>query len=234
VIHRRNVTLGIGGFLAGIYATGNAMRPDTEYAKLDGHTLESLMPARIGDWSILPQGLLQVDLTAVERGGDPTKGPRPTYDEILSRSYKNLGGDVVMLSLAYGRKQSQELRIHRPELCYAAQGFSVKELGLAKITTNRGVQVPVKRLMTENRGRLEPVSYWIRIGDTITTNPWQTRGEVLRQGLQGVVPDGILVRASMIIPDATKADEAFAKQERFLTELMTQGSAPLKQVLAAI
>lgn len=234
MIHRRNVTLGIGAFLASIYAAGNAMRPDTEYAKLDGHTLDELTPKKIGEWVDLPQGFIQVDLTTVQRGGDPTKGPRPTYDEILTRSYKNRQGDIVMLSLAYGRKQSQELRIHRPELCYAAQGFSVKELGLTRISTKNGAALPVKRLMTENRGRLEPVSYWIRIGDTITTSPWQTRGEVLRQGMQGVVPDGILVRVSTIIPDPKQSGRAFEVQERFLSELMNEASAPLKLVLAAI
>jgi EpsI family protein len=231
MIRRRALTIGASAFLLGMFAVGHAMRPTEETYKLAGHTLDELMPTRFAGWTMVPQSIIQVDLTTVQRGGDPTKGPRPTYDEILTRSYRDASGRVVMFSLAYGRRQSQELRIHRPELCYVAQGFGVKEVGLGAVSLGSNQNTPIKRLMTESRGRIEPVSYWIRIGDTVTVSPWQTRGEVFRQGLQGVIPDGLLVRVSSIVPSANESGPAFDLQERFLSELIQSLGQDGRQLL---
>ena len=51
--------------------------------------------------------------------------PEAPYDDVLMRSYTNAHGEVVMLALAYGRHQRQEIKIHRPELCYTSQGYAV-------------------------------------------------------------------------------------------------------------
>ena len=45
------------------------------------------------------------------------------YNQTLTRTYINPRGDRIMLSIAYGRDQSDALQMHKPELCYPAQGF---------------------------------------------------------------------------------------------------------------
>ncbi len=64
---------------------------------------------------------------------DPGKGTadepnmdRP-YDDVLMRAYGNSQGDIVLLAVAYGRNQRQEVKIHRPDVCYTAQGFQLVE-----------------------------------------------------------------------------------------------------------
>jgi hypothetical protein len=55
--------------------------------------------------------------------------------------------------------------------------------------------------------------------------------KLLRDGLEGKVPDGILVRASSLMNDPAEADEAYRLQEDFLRDfvaaLTPQGKALL-------
>jgi EpsI family protein len=209
------------------------LRPTQETRHLGDKTLEDTIPKSFGDWTTRPLSLIHVDLTEAKAISDPTKGDRPTYDEILSRTYVNSAGQVIMLSLAYGRRQSQELRIHRPELCYTAQGYEVTDLGISDVMLAPGVKSAAKTLMTSSRGRIEPVTYWIRIGNRITIDPWKTRGEVLRQGLQGYVPDGMLVRVSSLVSDAGKANDGFELQKRFIADFYQALDADSKYLIAA-
>ena len=67
--------------------------------------------------------------------------------------------------------------------------------------------VRLTRLITERGKRFEPVSYWLRTGNEVATGIVDQQLIRLKYGLQGVIPDGALVRISTIgIP----ADESFA------------------------
>jgi EpsI family protein len=68
--------------------------------------------------------------------------------------------------------------------------------------------------------RIEPVLYWVRIGDTISSSAWQTRLYILKEGLGGRIPDGILVRTSQILRTQDGVPESHALQGRFLRELV--------------
>lgn len=157
--------------------------------------LEQSMPAAFGEWRLLPNPLVQASVVA--QGATSTDQP---YDEVVSRSYVNSRGDVVMLALAYGKNQRQEVKVHRPELCYPAQGFKVLSLKPAQFDGIRspltGQDVTGQRMVVDARGSKEVVSYWIRIGDTYSSNPWRIRWQILEEGLQGRMTDGILVRVS--------------------------------------
>ncbi len=59
---------------------------------------------------------------SIRAGNGPAKPiPKRRMTTCSLRSYVNANGDVVMLALAYGRHQRQEIKIHRPELCYTSQ-----------------------------------------------------------------------------------------------------------------
>ncbi len=98
------------------------LRPSINSAAPSPH-LDKAVPEQFGDWRTLPNPLIQADLST--DGATSTDQP---YDEIVSRTYVNSSGDVVMMALAYGKNQRQEIKIHRPELCYPAQGFKVVAL----------------------------------------------------------------------------------------------------------
>jgi EpsI family protein len=141
------------------------------------------------------------------------------YDQVLMRSYGRSDGTIVMLALAYGRNQRQEVKIHRPELCYVAQGFEVvdRKIGTLRLSDTRGIEA--YRIVARGRDRVEPVTYWIRIGDRVVRNAWDSRMKILRDGLKGTVPDGLLVRASSLTRSTGDIPAAHEIQEQFLGDL---------------
>jgi EpsI family protein len=182
---------------------------------VDDVGLAQLVPRRFGEWREL-----DAPTAAVDPRGQRTEDVEAAYDEVLMRSYANARGEVVMLALAYGRHQRQEIKIHRPELCYTSQGYAVLRKADATITVPTVAMVPGTRMLVSSPGRSEVVTYWIRIGDTFSNSAWTTRAHIFTEGMQGRVVDGILVRVSQMVPDAGNAGIAhFEVQETFLADL---------------
>lgn len=203
--------------LLGIAAAGVLLRPSINAAAPDPG-LEAAVPQRFGDWKMLPNPLVQASV--VTKGATSTDQP---YDEIVSRTYVNSRGEMVMLAVAYGKNQRQEVKVHRPELCYPAQGFKVLTV---QPTTFPGVHSQVaggdvtgKRMVVDSRGGKEVVSYWIRIGDTYSASPWRIRWQIMQEGLQGRMTDGILVRVSKRVSSDTDAESQHHMLEGFAREL---------------
>jgi EpsI family protein len=130
---------------------------------------------------------------------------------------------VVLLALAYGRNQRQEVKIHRPDVCYTAQGFQLVERSRVSLPFSgaSGSAVQGMRMLVKAPGRTEAVSYWIRIGDVFTDSAWSIRYHIFKRGLAGEAVDGVLVRASQIEQGAAVAGAArYRVQEEFLAELV--------------
>jgi len=188
---------------------------------------EVSVPKQIGQWTEQPNPYLQVGLV------DTTdKDIDQPYDRVLMRSYNATEGEPVMLALAYAREQSQDVKIHRPDVCYQAQGFAIKSRQVQTLAIDDQHQVQIVRLVVAQPARLEVVSYWIRIGNEYPVTPLNMRMKILRDGLAGHVADGILVRASSILEDESQAPAAFARQEKFLRELVASMPSDQASVLA--
>lgn len=183
--------------------------------------LESTVPQAFGDWKSVKLGYAQVDVSQ----GVETSVEQP-YDQTVMRSYANSHGDVLMLALAWGERQRQDVKVHRPEVCYPAQGYAVLALepGKALQLPGRAVPVPTVNLLSGARGGVEAVRYWIRIGDNYGGDGLKARWYILNEGLQGRIPDGILVRVSQRIQSPADAPKAYALMDAFLTDLT--GSLP--------
>lgn len=195
-------------------------------AAYDATPLADVVPREFAGWRELDGPVTAID----PRGQRPGEtDPEAPYDDVLMRSYVNANGDVVMLALAYGRHQRQEIKIHRPELCYTSQGYAVLRKSDATLSATA---VPGARMLVSAPGRSEAVSYWIRIGDLYSTNAWRTRAHIFSEGLQGRVIDGMLVRVSQIVPDAGTVDSAhFELQESFLGDLVLAMPADARHLL---
>lgn len=188
---------------------------------------EVSVPKQIGQWTEQPNPYLQVGL--VDTNDKDIDQP---YDRVLMRSYNTAEGEPVMLALAYAREQSQDVKIHRPDVCYQAQGFAIKSRQVQTLAIDDQHQVQIVRLVVTQPARLEVVSYWIRVGNEYPVTPLNMRMKILRDGLEGHVADGILVRASSIIEDESQASAAFARQEKFLRELVAAMPSNQASVLA--
>lgn len=172
--------------------------------------LDTMIPSSFGDW--------QVDRTLVPLAVDPDTQARldKIYNQTLSRTYINGEGQRVMLSIAYGGDQSDNMGVHKPETCYTAQGFEVSRAASGDVATRYG-SLPVRRLFAVAGARNEPITYWITIGNRATHPGMEQRMTQLRYGLTGMVADGMLVRVSTIDTD----DRAgYAVQERFINAML--------------
>lgn len=202
-----------------IAGAGIMLRPSINSAAPSPH-LNKNVPEQFGDWRTLPNPLIQADLST--DGATSTDQP---YDEIVSRTYVNSRGDVVMMALAYGKNQRQEIKIHRPELCYPAQGFKVMSLKPAVFegihSAVNSTDVVGKRMTVHGKGHDEIVSYWIRIGDTFSASPWRIRWQIMQEGLQGRMTDGILVRLSQRTQPGVDPVAVHAMLENFARELVS-------------
>lgn len=191
--------------------------------------LENEVPRAFGDWKERASPFVQVSLAT---GGQPDLNQ--PYDQTLMRAYENSRGDTVYLALAWGREQRQEVKIHRPDLCYIAQGFEVislkpTEFNLASINMR-----PEGKHMIASLGRTtEFVSYWIRIGSLFSESAVETRMHILSEGVKGKTLDGILVRASVRINGEREADEIWQQLDSFLADLVKSSPENIKALLIA-
>ena len=171
--------------------------------------LEKLIPTQFGEWSMEQAQLEQIV--------DPRMQAevKKVYGQTLSRSYLNRQGVRVMLSMAYGGEQSKDLQVHLPEVCYAAQGFFVDKEEQATLATDFGA-LPVKRLVATQGNRVEPITYWIVVGDEAAVGI-KVKLARFRYGLTGTVPDGMLVRVSSI---GANEKEAYVAQDEFVRVML--------------
>lgn len=206
----------VAAVLAGAAFAAARLTPRMEAANLG--PLDMLIPERFGDWVAEPQSTDLVSLVP-GAGVDAAAAQTASYDDVLMRTYRRDDGARVMAAFAYGHRQTQELKIHRPELCYYAQGFTVSSLGLRPVPLGAGRSVDSRALLTRNRSRTEVVTYWIRVGPHLAQGPWDIRWTIFREGLDGRVPDGLLVRASSLAASPAGAEQALAVQHDFLADL---------------
>ena len=190
--------------------------------------LDTIIPAEFGEWKQIADPFTQVGLTT---GGNDLASQ--LYDKVVMRTYANKNGDRVMLAIAYAREQKQDIKIHRPEVCYVAQGFQLLSKTNNTINVSAAKSIKALRLLVSNQNRYETVSYWVRIGDDYPANGMSARLKILRDGLKGKVLDGVLVRASTAISDPAAAEAAYKKQEAFLVELIEFTKAKIPHVLVA-
>lgn len=178
------------------------------------YVLEDIVPKQFGEWRLVPEsGALVVNPQAQEMLDK-------LYSQIVSRTYVNAKGYRIMLSLAYGDEQHGELQAHKPEVCYPAQGFKLHSNQASTITTPFG-GIPGRRLNTSLGPRKEPVTYWFTMGETAVRSRFEQRLTVIRFGLTGQVPDGLLFRVSSI--DGSP-DHAFKAHDQFVSDLL--GAVP--------
>lgn len=131
---------------------GAHAQPRTLMASLHPRApLAEVLPASFGDW--------RVDETAsnVELPPDVAAQVKAIYTEVADRVYVNSKGEYIMLTIAYGRDQSDGFKVHRPEVCYAAQGFSVSSPRDAVLSLGTH-DIDVKHVETSLGARKEPVT----------------------------------------------------------------------------
>jgi EpsI family protein len=172
--------------------------------------LEVLIPKTFGDWkideTIAPLITNPVQQAAIDK----------IYNQTLTRTYVNSRSERIMLSIAYGGDQSDAMSMHKPEVCYPAQGFQILKNKDDLFSTGVS-EIPVRRLVASQGQRVEPITYWTTVGDTVAIKGVKWKLQQIKYGLTGKIPDGLLFRISSI-----QADEgaAYRSQDDFTRALL--------------
>lgn len=209
MIERRQFIFGAASLVTA--SAAEALRPRQRLSLLQRGQLESITPRKFGRWSEVAVGEV---VQPREEGTLTAK----LYSQVLGRVYRNdESGDFVMLAIAYGDTQSDLLQLHRPESCYPAFGFTISPPRMAELTFGDDVYIPIRTMIARASDRVESVSYWTRIGEFLPTTQMEQRVDKLKAAIAGVVPDGILVRCSILGRDG---DRNFRVNSAFLQQLV--------------
>lgn len=195
-----------------------ALKPSLVQPAPGAFDLERVIPRSFGNWIIDPS------IVPITPAPDVQAQLDRIYDQIVSRTYVNDRGERLMLVLAYGGEQSDALKAHRQEVCYAAQGFEIRQVLHGNLRL-RQKTIPVTRVVAVRGPRVEPVTYWLTMGDRVVLGRLERLMVQLRFGLSGRIPDGMLVRVSSI---SANPAQAFNGHEEFISALlegMRQGDA---------
>lgn len=199
-----------------------AMRPTQKIADHGPKVvLETMIPHAFGEWQEEKQSGAQIVDPQTKEMLDKI------YSQTLSRTYVNGSGYRVMLSIAYGNDQSDSMQVHKPEVCYPAQGFTLQNKELGTLDVGIG-QIPVTRILTTLGQRREPVTYWITVGNRVTQTGIQKKIIEMSYGLNGQIPDGMLFRVSSI---DVESNSAFNLQADFVKSLLSSVDSNIRERL---
>jgi len=200
-------------FLAMLFAAwlSYALTPTVRMAK-DASSLDlaSVVPDSFGEWSIDPNVTQLIIDPRVRETIDLI------YTDTLTRTYVDSKGNRIMLSIAYGADQGRANQVHKPEVCYPAQGFVINDLKKAELQL-QGWSLPVMQMVAVQSHRTEPVTYWIVVGDEVVRGSVEQNLARLQYGFRGLIPDGLLFRVSSIQNDSRQAYEL---QKQFIRDLI--------------
>ena len=205
------VSFVLGVIMVSSSVLSNIIKPDVvpeNYSELVN--LEKIIPKEFDVW--------KVDLTASRPIINPAveETLEEIYKQTLSRNYINKNGDRIMLAIAYGGAQKSDLHAHRPEICYLASGFDIVKLEKTFVDTTIGL-IPVMQVVAKQGSRNEPITYWIRVGDSLTRGWLEQKVTAIGYGLIGRGPDGLLFRVSNVSNDE---QNSYKIHQQFLSAML--------------
>jgi EpsI family protein len=210
--------------MAGALCVGGAvlahqLRPHRYVSLLSSANLDDLVPRAFGAWTSEDVG----DPLALNAPGTLSS---KLYNQLITRSYSNGRGAPILMLLAHGERQSDELQLHRPEICYPAFGYQLLQDERTEVALGGDVHLPARRLVAKSPTNRERVIYWTRLGESFPTSSAEQRRARFENTIHGVVPDGVLCRFST----ADSAD-AWNGLGSFLQDLVKATGAHGRRVL---
>lgn len=200
------------GIVWGVLLSVSFMQPKELLIEKTGVLeLKTVIPEKLGNWQVV-----EVENRAIIN-------PRQQqilaeiYTDVLERVYVNSDGYGVMFTVAYGQDQSDRLALHYPNVCYPAQGFKISNQYTELVDLGTGIKpIPLDRMLARYETRHEPVTYWTTMGEKIPVSSFDRKKIQVEYGLEGVIPDGMLIRISSI--DRNER-QAYAIHNEFIKDL---------------
>lgn len=183
--------------------------------------LEAIIPSHFGEWR------QEQTLDSLVLSPQVQSLMGKIYNQILTRNYVNEKGQRIMLSITYGGTQNTEMQVHRPEMCYPAQGFVVGAVTKDVIDID-GNKLPVMKLVATQGLRVEPITYWVMIGESAVRGGLDQSLARVKYGLTRTIPYGILIRVSTI---STNETQSYQIEEDFVRAMLGAMPAQARRVL---
>ncbi len=182
----------IGGACVAAAGAAYALTPRHRVSLLGTDKLEDIVPRAFGDWTSVD---MNDEVAPREEGSLASK----LYGQTVGRLYTNAktGAEVMML-VAWGDTQSNQLQVHRPEVCYPAFGYEVLRNTPYALSVSHDVAIPARYLRVGKGDRLQDIVYWTRLGEALPDSLSLQRVERWRNAVKGVLPDGVLIRFSTL------------------------------------
>ena len=218
-IDRRKV---LAGLLFGSAAGLAAWRePHERLDYLGSKELEDIVPKTIGRWKFEKASGLVV----------PPEDQliEALYSQLLTRVYWDGENPAIMLLMAQAASQTGFLQVHRPETCYTAGGYEITPLA-PHLIQNGTHAIRASKMDAMINGSTEHLVYWTRVGNEMPQTWREQKLSVARQNLQGVVPDAILIRISVVSPDGQSARRMI---DEFVRTMLASVGPDIRRVFVA-
>nr|WP_166180501.1 exosortase-associated protein EpsI, V-type [Altererythrobacter segetis] len=216
MLSRRHLV--IGGALAAASCVAFARQPRVDRPLIKSSTFERWVPVNFDGWSLA--GSSGVVLPP------PDSLSARLYDNLVTRVYSAPAGDVMML-IAYNNRQDGVLQVHRPEVCYPTGGFVLTETKRIAISA-LGRPIPSNVFTAANADRTEQVIYFTRLGHHYPRSWAEQRIAVIEENLAGRIPDGVLLRVSVL---STDRDAAVDMLRQFVKGFAAAANPSLQKLL---
>ena len=148
------------------------------------------------------------------------------YDNLVTRVYSASQANVMVL-VAYNNRQDGILQVHRPEVSYPVGGYVLTETQPLSISAI-GKSVPSNFFTATGPDRVEQVLYFTRLGGAYPRSWAEQRLAVVGENLAGRIPDGIMLRVSVL---ARERAPAVSMLQTFIGEFVAAASPSLQKLL---
>lgn len=216
-ISRRNAL--IGGALACASGFAFLRQPAVANPAVPEATFEKWVPERFDKWSSVSQAGVVLP--------PPDSLRDRLYDNLVTKVYSAPGLPSVMMLLAYNNAQDGVLQVHRPEVCYPVGGFKLSETRKVDVQVG-GRTIPANFFTATAPERIEQVQYFTRLGDAFPRNWGEQRMAVIRANLGGDIPDGMMMRVSVLGIDAADAETLL---DEFTRAFLRNSNSKLQHLL---
>ena len=209
----------LGGILALASGVAYARQPQVAMPVLPRATFQKLVPGPFGNWQVSADGGVVLP--------PPDALRDRLYDNLVTKAYQAPSSPLVMMLIAYNNEQDGILQVHRPEVCYPVGGFQLSDTRQIDIPLDKG-SVPANVFTAEAPGRLEQVMYFTRLGKAFPRSWLEQRIAVINANLAGDIPDGVMMRVSVVGISQARATPILTE---FVREFISASPVRLQRLL---
>jgi EpsI family protein len=119
------------------------------------------------------------------------------------------------------------VQVHRPEVCYPVGGFELSETRKVSLAV-LGKEIPANLFTADGPGRTEQVLYFTRLGGSYPRSWAEQRWTVAQANLAGRIPDGMMMRVSLLGRDQAAA---FKTLSQFASQFIVASPRGLQKLL---